>query len=221
MSRRRPTPRWVYTQLLAAYGFQGWWPADSRFEILVGAILTQGTAWHNVEQAIAALRRARLLSARGLVDASAPALAECLRPSGYFNVKARRLHGLARWYLDAGGYRRLARHATARLRAMLLEVHGVGPETADDILLYVFQRPVFVIDAYTRRLFARLELAPADARYEDLQRWLQETLHAEVQVYNEFHALIVRHAKVACRRKPVCGGCRLRARCAVGANGLS
>jgi len=221
MSRRRPTPRWVYTQLLAAYGSQGWWPADSRFEILVGAILTQGTAWRNVEQAIAALRRARLLSAKALLDATEPALAECLRPSGYFNVKARRLRRLARWYFDAGGYRRLARYATARLRAMLLEVHGVGPETADDILLYVFQRPVFVIDAYTRRLFTRLELAPGDARYDDLQRWLQETLHAEVQIYNEFHALIVHHAKVACRRKPVCAACSLRARCAVGANGRS
>jgi len=213
MRVRRPTPRWAYTQLFAAYGPQGWWPARSRFEILLGAILTQGTAWRNVEQAIAALRRARLLSARAILHASESALAECLRPSGYFNVKARRLRSLCRWYLDAGGYPRLARRSTASLRAGLLEVYGVGPETADDILLYGFERPVFVIDAYTRRLFARLDLARGDASYDELQSWLQGALRPDARVYNEFHALIVRHAKVACRPTPDCAACPLRVRC--------
>ena len=139
--------------LFRAHGKQHWWPGNSRFEIMVGAVLTQNTAWVNVERAIANLKGANRLSPDAIVGTHSKSLARWLKPSGYFNVKSRRLRALCRWILDQGGLRRLARMPTDRLREVLLSVHGIGPETADDILLYAFNRPVFVIDAYTRRLF--------------------------------------------------------------------
>lgn len=197
----------VYQGLFEAYGPQHWWPAKTPFEVMVGAVLTQNTAWSNVEKAIANLRRARCLTARAIVNCPAEALAVHLRPSGYFNLKAKRLQSFCGWYLEKGGYRRLRGFDTEALRAELLAVNGVGPETADDMLLYAFERPVFVIDAYTRRLLTRLKLIDGDEDYETLRALVERAIGPDVPVYNEFHALIVQHAKQACRKKPICGEC--------------
>ena len=205
----------LYRRLLAAYGPQGWWPArDGPFEVMVGAVLTQNTAWANVERAIEALRAADALEPRALARMPPARLARFLRPVGYFNVKAQRLRAFCRFYLEAGGLRALGRLDTAALREQLLGVHGVGPETADDILLYAFGRPVFVIDAYTRRLLARQGLARGDEPYETLRAAFERALPPDTDVYGEYHALIVAHAKAHCRVRPVCEGCPVRRPCA-------
>jgi endonuclease-3 related protein len=213
MPRDRERLTRVHDRLLRAYGPQHWWPADGPFEVMVGAILTQNTSWTNVERALQALQRAGLDSAEAIAQCDAPELAQLLRPVGYFNVKARRLQAFCRWYLSRGGCERLRTRPTSELRADLLDVHGIGPETADDILLYAFRRPVFVIDAYTRRLFRRLGMVPGDPGYEHLRAWLEAALGPQVALYNEYHALIVRHAKLACRTRPLCSDCCLAALC--------
>lgn len=210
---RRWTLAEVYARLFAAFGPQQWWPAQSPFEVMVGAILTQNTAWQNVERAIANLRARDRLDATRISATRRDHLAAWLRPSGYFNIKAARLQNFCRWYLDSGGYAALARHDTAVLRAALLGVNGIGPETADDILLYAFTRPVFVIDAYTRRLLARLGLYRGDEPYEDLRLAIETVLGPDTDLYGEYHALIVRHAKQHCRVRPLCAGCVLRGAC--------
>jgi endonuclease-3 related protein len=203
----------VYDRLYAAYGPQDWWPGETAFEIMVGAVLTQNTAWINVERAIANLKQARALSPRAIVQAHPKRLAAWLRPSGYFNVKTKRLRAFCVWLISEGGERALARHDTARLRQKLLDVYGVGPETADDILLYAFERPVFVIDAYTRRIFKRLGLVNGEDHYEQLRAIFEAALAPDVPLYNEYHALIVEHGKNICRVKPRCGGCCLSVLC--------
>lgn len=180
---------------------------------MVGAVLTQNTAWINVERAIANLLEADALDPARILSVEEARLAEWLRPSGYFNIKARRLRNFCGWYVEAGGYPLLARWKTERLRPALLAVNGIGPETADDMLLYAFHRPVFVIDAYTRRLFARLGLIAGDEGYETLRHACETALGADVALFNEFHALIVAHAKDICRVRPRCGECVLRKRC--------
>jgi endonuclease-3 related protein len=205
--------RAVYRRLHARYGPQHWWPARTPFEVIVGAVLTQNTAWSNVERAIANLEAAGALTPEALLALPLPELAALLRPSGYFNVKAGRLRAVCHWYVAAGGRARLRRWSGGRLRAALLDLHGVGPETADDILLYAFDRPVFVIDAYTRRLFARLGLIVGDEPYAALGAAYEQALGADAPLFNEYHALIVRHAKEACRPRPRCAGCCLRRLC--------
>ncbi|MBI3575526.1 MAG: endonuclease III domain-containing protein [Gammaproteobacteria bacterium] len=215
-ARPRAALRQVYRRLLAAHGPQHWWPGDTRFEIMVGAVLTQNTAWTNVEKAIANLKRARALTAQAIVAAPHKQLAVWLKPSGYFNVKAKRLKAFCRWFLAQGGTRRLARLNTHDLRAALTAVHGVGPETADDIVLYAFERPVFVIDAYTRRIFARLELIKGNEGYETLRHLFENSLKPNVALFNEYHALIVKHGKDVCRARPWCKMCSLRPVCPSG-----
>lgn len=200
----------IYRRLFDYYGPQHWWPAETPFEVMVGAVLTQNTAWINVERAIENLRRADLLKAEAITALSLDQLAFHLRPSGYFNVKAKRLQALCRWLLDQSDAENLA---TEPLREQLLSIHGVGPETADDILLYAYQRPVFVIDAYTRRLFSRLGLLDGELSYESLRAIFERALSPEVRLYNEYHALIVHHAKQVCRPKPQCESCFLKAKC--------
>jgi len=213
-----PGLRDIHDALLAAYGEQKWWPGETPFEVMVGAILTQNTAWTNVEKGIAALVAADALDA-GAIGAMDPAtLGGLLRPVGYFNVKARRLRNLCRWYLDSGGEAALAALPTNELRRDLLAINGVGPETADDILLYALQRPVFVIDAYTRRLFGRLGLVDPQAGYEVLRQGFESALGADTALYNEYHALIVIHAKACCRPKPRCGDCPVSDHCPAEAN---
>ncbi len=204
-----PNIRNTFDRLFAAYGARHWWPGGSAFEIMVGAVLTQNTAWTNVEKAISNLKRAQLLSPRAIIDTHPRRLASLIRPSGYFNVKAKRLRALCRWLLTQGGVKKVARMDTAPMRVALLAVHGIGPETADDILLYAFERPVFVIDAYTRRIFARLGMIRGTEGYETLRRIFEGALGADVALYNEYHALIVRHGKDSCRQKPRCASCCL------------
>lgn len=211
MSRQRLLR--TFDTLFEHYGPQHWWPGDTPFEIMVGAILTQNTAWTNVERAIANLVARDKLQPRAIINARHDHLANWLRPSGYFNVKAQRLKSYCRWYLDAGEYAGLDRLQTAELRSALLGVKGVGPETADDILLYAFGRPVFVIDAYTRRLFTRLGLSDGSEDYDTLRLGLERALGPDPALFNEYHALIVRHAKEVCRVRPDCGACLLARRC--------
>lgn len=206
--------RAVFSKLLDRYGPQDWWPGENRFEILVGAVLTQNTSWAAVERALDNLRAAGALDdPKSILIASPARLAGWLRPSGYFRIKAKRLRNLLSWFLAQGGFRRLSRFPTARLRAGLLGISGVGPETADDILLYAFERPVFVVDAYTRRLFARLGWIGGEEPYEDLRSRLEGGLAPDPAFLNEYHALIVRHCKEVCRKKPRCGKCLLASGC--------
>ena len=206
--------RTLYERLFATYGEQGWWPAETAFEVMLGAILTQNTAWTNVERALGRLKDRIALAPEALLELEEAALAEAIRPSGYFNVKARRLRAFCDALLAAGGESVLATWATPHLRAWLLAIPGVGPETADDILLYAFDRPVFVVDAYTRRLFRRMGLLDGDEGYETIRERVERALGPDSVSLNEYHALIVRHAKDLCRaRKPQCGGCSLRSDC--------
>ncbi len=210
---KRGELRWIYRRLLAHYGPQHWWPGETAFEVMVGAVLTQNTSWKNVERAIENLKGAAMLDAQAITRARHERLASLLKPSGYFNVKADRLRHFCQWYLEQGGLTTLKRWQTPRLRHALLGVKGIGPETADDILLYAFNRPVFVIDAYTRRLFARLGLATGEESYDALREQFESALGPDVPVFNEYHALIVAHAKDICKPKPHCHSCCLRARC--------
>ncbi len=203
----------VFDDLLAAYGSQHWWPGDTPFEVMVGAILTQNTAWGNVEKAIANLKKNDALAAGMIASCGHDPLAAWLKPSGYFNIKATRLQNFCRWYLAQGGFEALSRWPTDELRHGLLLVNGVGPETADAILLYAFERPVFVIDAYTRRLFSRLGLLDGTLGYETLRGHFEAALPMDVALFNEYHALIVRHAKHACRKRPLCEACPLATDC--------
>jgi endonuclease-3 related protein len=213
MSKTLETPLSIYRRLYKAYGAQQWWPAESPFEVMVGAILTQNTAWQNVEKAILNLKKEKVLSAKALHNLSHSKLADLIRPSGYFNIKANRLKHFCDWYLKEGELKRLQKRTTEELRKALLSVNGIGPETADDILLYAFHRPVFVIDTYTRRLFQRLDFIKGDEPYEALRSWLEESLGLKSLLFNEYHALIVQHAKVACRKKPLCQNCVLKNKC--------
>lgn len=197
----------IFERLYEIYGAQGWWPADTRFEVMVGAILTQNTNWKNVEKAIQQLKQHNVLSPQYLLDIEPESLAELIYSAGYFNVKARRLKHYCRWYVDAGEFPSLHMLATTELRNQLLSVNGIGPETADDILLYAFDRPVFVIDAYTRRLFSRLSLIEGDEPYEILRHWFETSLPRKRELFNEYHALIVRHAKEKCLKRPDCPHC--------------
>lgn len=197
----------VYARLLKAYGPQHWWPADDPFEVMVGAVLTQNTAWLNVEKAINSLKQSIDISAEAILNLADDELAALIRPSGYFNIKARRLKNLCQWFLDAGGFEELLSQDTGDLREALLSIKGIGPETADDILLYAFERPVFVIDLYTRRLFSRLGLVSGDEGYETLRHLFETAMPASVPIYNEYHALIVRHAKETCSKTGDCRHC--------------
>ena len=210
----------IYERLLAAYGPQHWWPAQTPFEVIVGAILTQSAAWANVEKAIGNLKAADALSPLELRRLGEEELARLIRPSGYFNAKARKLKAfVAMLYERFGGDldKLLAAPAEA-LRPLLLATHGIGPETADSILLYAAARPLFVVDAYTRRLFPRLGLAPTSRgdTYDAWQRLFMASLPTEVALFNEYHALIVRHGKELCRRRPLCPGCPLLSICPTG-----
>jgi endonuclease-3 related protein len=201
----------VYQQLFERYGVQHWWPAESPFEVMVGAVLTQNTAWSNVAKAIANLKAVDALSLESLLAMPRESLAAQIRPAGYFNIKTQRLRNLCRFLQQ---HPELAQLDTLTLRKQLLSVKGIGPETADDILLYAFHRPVFVIDAYTRRLFSRLGSIADDCAYESLRGGFEGALASDVDLFNEYHALIVIHGKTHCRTKPRCDDCPLLDRCA-------
>ena len=201
----------LYERLYYAYGPQHWWPAESPFEVIVGAVLTQNTSWRNVEKAIARLQATGNLDLDRIVVLAQDELAELIRSSGFFNVKAKRLKNLCGWLRSQGGLDALAKWDTGSLRQSLLSINGVGPETADDILLYALQRPVFVIDAYTRRLLKKLGMAGGQEDYETLRQMFEACLAPDHRLYNEYHALIVRHAKEKCTNDDRCRHCAVEA----------
>ncbi|MFB3919449.1 MAG: endonuclease III domain-containing protein [Candidatus Velamenicoccus archaeovorus] len=203
----------TYRKLYRHFGPQGWWPARTPFEVMVGAILTQNTSWQNVERAIANLKRARVLSWKRMLRLNDRALARLIRPAGYYNIKTRRLKNFLHFLQErySGDLRRMKEGGTSRLRQELLGVNGIGPETADSILLYALHKPIFVIDAYTRRWMVRHGLAAPQLLYEDLQKIFMEGLPADTALFNEYHALIVRLGKEYCRKtKEKCAICPLR-----------
>ncbi len=209
--------RAIHTRLLEAFGPQSWWPADSAFEILVGAVLTQNAAWRNVEQAIARLRAADWLSAEAILAAPCDELKACIRPSGYYNVKAQRLRAACEAWVELGGEPGMRARSTAELRQALLAVKGLGPESVDDVLLYGFGRTVFVVDAYTRRILSRVGVLEERVGYDELQARFHASLPADAALFNEYHALIVQLGKDWCRpRGPRCAECPLRPDCAHG-----
>jgi len=201
-----------YRRLLKAYGPQHWWPADSRFEVMIGAILTQNTAWRNVERAVANLKREGLMTPGALDRVSLSRLAEMIRPSGYFRVKAGRVKAFVRFMIQryAGDIERMMSEPVASLRSKLLSVKGIGPETADSILLYAGDVPVFVIDAYTRRVLSRHRLTSSKVSYDQLQRFFMDHLPSRADLYNEYHALLVKVGKEHCKPTPACQGCPLK-----------
>ena len=205
--------RAVFDALLGTYGPQHWWPADTAFEVMVGAVLTQNTAWSNVERALLRLAARVPLEAQAILDLPLQELAQALQPAGYFNVKAQRLRAFCAVFIAEGGLERLGALETGELRRRLLAIRGVGPETADDMLLYAFGRPVFVVDAYTRRVFTRLGLLTGQEGYETIRAAFESALGPDPALYNEYHALIVRHGKDLCRPRPRCADCCLRPRC--------
>ena len=209
----------VYTHLLTAYGPQHWWPGDSSLEIVVGAILTQHTSWRNVEHALANLKTAGCLDLDVLCDLAADPLAELLRPAGYYRVKAQRLQSVTRFIRNRyGSLEQMWEVPLPTLRTELLGVHGVGPETADSILLYAGGYPTFVVDVYTKRVCTRHRWTDADANYAALKSFFESQLGADAPLYNEFHALLVRVGKQHCGPQADCQGCPLE--CMLPAEGL-
>lgn len=199
--------------LFEAHGPQRWWPGRSRFEIIVGAILTQNTSWTNVEAAIANLRRARTLTPPAIRAIPVARLASLIRPSGYFRQKAKKLKAFVDYLFEqhGGSLSRMFRTPTGALREQLLAVHGIGPETTDSILLYAGEHPVFVIDAYSRRILERHGLADPKRSYEDLRNLFETTLPRDPQLFNEYHALIVHTGKNFCRKSVAhCNECPLK-----------
>ncbi|MDH4238491.1 MAG: endonuclease III domain-containing protein [Phycisphaerae bacterium] len=201
----------IYQLLFDRFGPQHWWPGQTQFEIITGAILTQNTNWANVEKAIANLKSADCLIPERLYHLDVSQLAELIRPAGYYNIKTKRLKNFINWLFDNydGQLANLETVDTDQLRAELLAIKGVGFETADSILLYAFERPVFVVDAYTARIAFRHQLIEPDADYEQLRELFQSNLADDTQLFNEYHALLVRVGKEFCKPKAKCPGCPL------------
>jgi len=202
-----------FEAMLAAYGPQFWWPGRTRFEIIVGAILTQNTSWTNVERAIRNLRRERLLSPSTMEHVPERQLAILIRSSGYFRQKARKLKAFL-YFLRAqhqGSLARMFAAPTVELRGQLLSVHGIGPETADSILLYAGNHPAFVVDAYTRRILERHRVANGKEPYQAIRQLFESNLPPDAKLFNEYHALLVHTGKHFCRkREPDCAHCPLK-----------
>ncbi len=213
----------VYHRLYRRYGPQGWWPGDGPLDVVVGAILTQSAAWTNVEKALRNLKDADCWSLEAIDRRAQEELASIIRPSGYFNAKARKLKAFAHHvcYHYGGQLQAFFDQETEELRSELLSIHGIGPETADDILVYAAGKPSFVIDAYTRRIMERMGLisqkeSAKKTSYEKCQSRFQESLPADPQLFNEYHALLDQHAKVACAKVPRCADCCLLDLCLTG-----
>jgi endonuclease-3 related protein len=203
----------IYRILYERFGPQHWWPAQGPFEVIVGAILTQSTAWTNVEKAIANLKAARKLSPLSLRRIPEAELAALIHSSGYYNVKAKKLKAFVSWFGEqySDSLDNLFSGDINGVRRELLSVHGIGEETADSILLYAGGRPIFVIDAYTRRIFDRIGLSPEENTYTAYQAIFMSSLPADAALFNEYHALLVKLGKEFCRKRPLCEGCCLNA----------
>ncbi|MEW6109999.1 MAG: endonuclease III domain-containing protein [Nitrospirota bacterium] len=201
----------IYGKLFRTFGPQNWWPGDTPFEVAVGAILTQNTNWANVEKAIENIKKAGALSPDALHDMHRDELASLIRPAGYFNIKAKRLKHFISFLIDeySGSMKKMRKEKLPIIREKLLSVNGIGPETADSIILYALEKPVFVIDAYTRRVLSRHNIMDHDSSYNEFQGLFHKGLKEDAVLYNEYHALFVRLAKEYCRTKPICAGCPL------------
>lgn len=201
----------MYERLLRTVGPLHWWPGESPFEVIVGAILTQNTSWANVEKAIGNLKKAGILNPPGIRGLDRNELAQIIKPSGFYRLKASRLKRFVDFFYDEfdGDVRRMKSHDLGYLREGLLKVDGIGPETADSILLYALGKPTFVVDAYTKRIFSRHNLISEKWSYEEVQGMVMAELGGDGGIYNEFHALLVFLGKHWCRRIPRCGGCPL------------
>lgn len=206
----------IFQLLLGHFGPRRWWPAQDDFEVIVGAILTQSVSWKNVEKAIANLRALGLLHPLALTEATPEVLEEAVRPTRYYRQKAERLRVFCHYLRDRhnGDLSSLFSLETQDLRAELLALKGIGQETADSIILYAARKPIFVVDAYTRRIFHRLQIFPADISYDDMQGFFMRNLPPDLYLYNEFHALIDGLGNTRCsNRKPRCEGCPLLELC--------
>jgi len=209
----------MYKKLFSHFGPQYWWPADTPFEVMLGAILTQNTSWANVEKAIKNLKKNKLISAARLYKLSPRRLASLIRSTGYYNIKTKRLKDFLDFFITAycADIKKMAKAPLAKLRAQLLSVRGIGPETADSILLYALAKPVFVVDAYTRRILLRHHFIKDDFDYQQVQDLFMHNLGHSVKLFNEFHALLVKLGKDFClRSKPNCGPCPLKTRTSAG-----
>ncbi|MFC1592510.1 endonuclease III domain-containing protein [Candidatus Omnitrophota bacterium] len=202
----------IYRRLREEFGPQHWWPAKTDFEVIIGAILTQNTAWLNVEKAISNLKKNKLLTPRAMKKVSRIKLANLIRPSGYYNQKTKKIknfiHFLFRDY--QGSLKKMFSGNFLDLREQLLEVNGIGPETADSILLYAGDKPIFVVDGYTRRILSRHNLIKSDASYAEIQDIFMDNLRSNAALFNEYHALFVRLGKQVCKTKPNCSICPLK-----------
>ena len=222
----------IYSILAVAYGKQGWWPIFSiaagrceygtgapkddgdRFEIVIGAILTQNVAWKNVEKGLESLKKNKIFTPRKLHKADSELIAQCIRPTGYFNQKTIKIKNFLNWFKDYHySFEELDSIKTPVLRDELLSVNGIGPETADSILLYALSRKIFVIDAYTKRVFSRLNYISLDDNYDSVQDFFHKHFSGTMRKYNEYHALIVAHGKDICKNKPLCFSCSLNNIC--------
>lgn len=202
----------MYYALFNAFGPQHWWPGETAFEVAVGAILTQNTNWGNVEQAINNLKRQKALNAETLHKMPHKKLASLIMPAGYFNVKAKRLKEFLNFLTNhyKGSMKKMEAEDTYTLRQGLLSVNGIGPETADSILLYALNKPIFVIDAYTKRVLQRHNLISEKAAYHEIQELFHKNLPKDIKLFNEYHALFVRVGKEYCKPKPKCEDCLIR-----------
>ena len=208
----------IFDRLLHHYGQQNWWPSDSPFEVIIGAILTQSASWRNVEKAIGNLKHMQVLDPVSLLELPHSKLAEIIRPSIYFNTKARKIKAFCAYLREYYNFdlNRLLEHDLETLRWELLSIYGIGYETADAIILYAAQQPIFVIDNYTRRIFNRLDLAPRDISYASLQELFTLNLQPNLYIFNEYHALLDQHGAAACKKTPICQDCCLLDICPTG-----
>ena len=202
----------IYQKMFDALGPRHWWPGETPFEVIIGAILTQNTIWSNVEKAIKNLKTAGKLSPEGIYELSVTELAKLIRPSGFFNVKAKRVKAFINWLFSRyeGNLSKMFAQDLQALRGELLSVKGIGPETADSILLYAGNMPTFVVDAYTHRIFSRHELIPEESTYDEMKSFFEENLPEDVQLFNEYHALLVNIGKMFCKTKKACEPCPLK-----------
>ena len=212
MTTDRDILKEIYARLYKTFGPQRWWPGRTVLEVIVGAILTQNTGWVNAEKAIDNLKKNNLLNAVALRRVSLDKLAGLIRPAGYYNQKAKKLKNFVHFLFDdyGGSLRKMFFEDFLILRSKLLGVNGIGPETADSILLYAGNKPIFVVDAYTRRILSRHNLTEPDAGYSQIQNYFMDNLENEVKLFNEYHALLVRLGKQICRPTPNCGICPLK-----------
>jgi len=202
----------IYNVLYMRYGPRHWWPADNAFEVCVGAILTQNTNWQNVEKALTNLKEKKALTPRALFYMKVSTLARLIRPCGYYNIKARRLKNfISSLFANYSGKVKVMSHRGLKpLRKELIEIKGIGPETADSIMLYALRKPIFVVDAYTKRIMSCLGIVMQNSTYDEVQGIFMKYLPKRTALFNEYHALLVEHAKLICKTNPRCEICVLR-----------